>query len=166
MTPKIRNIIIFVAIGVILILIYLFFFSSSTPQSNLVSSTTLPDITGGSTSASPGNSTPSTAGDFLTLLLNVQNIKLNDAIFSDQAWNNLHDSSITLIPDNTQGRPNPFAQFGNDIPAMPNIPNITVPATVIPPTTTTPPAAITPTTPAKTIPPTIPTTTKPATTKP
>lgn len=178
MTPKIRNIIIIVAALVILVLIYFFFFSSPTPQNLVTSSDTLPNATGTSPSVTTGTGVPATAGDFLTLLLNVQNLKLNDAIFSDPAFKNLHDSSIMLIPDNTQGRPNPFAQFGNDIPSAPYIPNIPSTPSVPAPTTPTPaapvvpPAPVTPAAPAPTNPTTpktttpAPTTTKPAPTKP
>jgi hypothetical protein len=129
--PKIRNIIIFIAIAVALILIYVFFVKpSSDNQAGLVSSTPITTQTGTNNAgvAVVPNGTPLAAGDFLALLLNVKSIKLNDAIFSDPAFNGLHDSSITLVPDVTTGRPNPFAQFGND--------------TVQTTTTTTTPAAI------------------------
>ncbi len=125
--PKIRNIIIFVAIAAALILIYVFFIKpSSSDQTNLVSSTPM------SATASPSvNGTPLVTEDFLNLLLSVKNIKLDDSIFADPAFSSLHDSSITLVPDATTGRPNPFAQFGNDV-----VP--TVPATTPPVVGTTP----------------------------
>ena len=106
--PKIKNIIIFLIIAIALILIYVFFLKPSSDQDNLV-------LTTSGTSALPNvDGTSSVTQDFLTLLLNVKNIKLDDSIFSDPAFANLHDSSITLVPDATTGRPNPFAQFGND----------------------------------------------------
>lgn len=114
--PKIRNIIIFVAIGAVLILIYIFFIKSPGDQANLVSSsdTSSPNASGVNVGAADTNTANGSliTEDFLTLLLNVNNIKLNDAIFSDPAFNSLHDSSIILTPDGTEGRPNPFAQFG------------------------------------------------------
>ena len=122
MSPKIRNIIIIAVVIVVLIAAYFFFSGSSSNQASLVSSpstTQLPSI---------NNQTPDTtiptggslvAKDFLTLLLNVKGIKLDDSVFSDPAFNSLRDSSITLTPDGTEGRPNPFAQFGTDIVAMP-----------------------------------------------
>jgi hypothetical protein len=60
------------------------------------------------------NATDSVGADFLTLLLSVKNIKLEDSIFSDKAFMNLKDSSIVLIPDGTEGRTNPFAPLGQD----------------------------------------------------
>ena len=117
MVPKIKNIIIFVVIAAAFILIYIFFIKPSPDQGSLVSSpsgTSLPSVNSSGTDTSIPNGTPMVAKDFLTLLLNVKNIKLDDTIFSDLAFNSLHDSSITLTPDGTEGRPNPFAKFGND----------------------------------------------------
>jgi hypothetical protein len=101
------------------VLIYFVFMrSSSSDQGSLVSSpasTTLPNVQGASSTvagASVSGGTDLVAQDFLTLLLNVKNIKLDDSIFSDPAFNSLHDSSIVLVPDVTTGRPNPFAKFG------------------------------------------------------
>ena len=84
--------------------------------------------------------------DFLSLLLNVKNIKLDDSIFSDPAFINLHDSSITLTPDAVVGRPNPFAQFGNDaVVATPTTPTISTTSItsspILTPTTPTPATA-------------------------
>jgi len=118
MIPKIRNIIIFVIIAAVLILAYIFFVRPSSDQGSLISSpstTPLPNVSNSGTDAGAQNGNSLVPQDFLTLLLNVKNIKLDDAIFSDPAFNNLHDSSIVLTPDGTEGRPNPFAQFGNDI---------------------------------------------------
>jgi len=128
MTPKIKNIIIFVTIAVVFILIYIFFIKPSPEQPSLVSTssnTILPNIDGTTPTADTPNSMFVTQ-DFLSLLLSVQQIKIDDAIFSDPAYQSLHDSSITLIPDNTEGRPNPFAPFGHDAVTV-------VPPTCIPP---------------------------------
>jgi len=118
MTPKIRNIVIFVTIAAAFVLIYIFFIKSSPPEASLVSvpsTTSLPNIDGSLEDTNAVNEVSAlVAKDFLTLLLSVKNIKLDDAIFFDVAFSSLHDSSITLIPDGTEGRPNPFAQFGND----------------------------------------------------
>jgi hypothetical protein len=107
---NIKSLIIFISIGAIIILGYVFFFKGNNPAT--------PNLT---TSASSGTTaTPSVAagdsagGEFLTLLLNVKNIKLNDAIFTDPAFTSLKDSSIVLNPDGTEGRPNPFAPIGAD----------------------------------------------------
>lgn len=145
MVPKIRNIIIFIAIAAIFVLIYIFFIKSSPDQGSLVSTpSSTSDVDGSEADTNIPNETPLVAQDFLMLLLNVKNIKLDDAIFFDAGFNSLHDSSITLTPDGNEGRPNPFAQFGNDnIPTPQNTAN-TLPVLTIPPTL--PPLPTTPTT--------------------
>lgn len=138
--PKIKNIIIFVVIAVILILAYVFLFKKSPEQASLVSSTGNPVLP---SSASDQGSLM--GKDFLSLLLNVENIKLDDAIFTDPAFATLHDSTIELIQDGNEGRPNPFAPLGSDISAAPiNALNLNTPLTdgnvIAPPTTTPGPA--------------------------
>jgi len=151
MAPKIRNIIIFVVIAAILVLIYIFFIKPSPDQSNLVSSpstTTLPNMNGTPAASNTTTASPLGTQDFLTLLLNVKNIKLDDSIFADPAFGSLHDSSIVLVPDATTGRPNPFAQFGNDVTPIVPATNIPTAPVVMPPTSTTPATIpINPTTP-------------------
>ncbi len=126
MTAKIKNIIIFTVIAALLILIYIFFIKPAPVQQNLVSSsvgTTLPD-----TNSSDQN--PPLSNDFLSLLLSVKSIKLNDTIFSDNAFLNLKDSSILLIPAGNEGRLNPFAPIGFDTVATPPAqPEKTIPPT-------------------------------------
>ena len=116
--PKARNIIIFITIAAILVLTYVFFIrTDSSEEANLVStqnsSTDVPVVIG-----SPSDGSLS-ADDFLPLLLSVKNIKLEDGIFAEPAFKNLKDSSITLVPDGSEGRPNPFAPLGQDISPMP-----------------------------------------------
>ena len=113
MSSTIKNIIIFIVIGVILIFVYIFFFKSKAPEASLTSTSGNPVIP--STNSTDTNL--SIGKDFLTVLLNVKNIKLDDSIFSDLAFSTLHDSSILLIPDGTEGRLNPFAPIGSDITA-------------------------------------------------
>lgn len=123
--PKIKNIIIFTAIAAVFVLIYVFFIRSSPKEENLIvspSTTTLPDMNGSSASTGLQVETPLVAKDFLALLLNVRNIKLDDAILSNPAFLTLRDSSIVLIPDGNEGRPNPFAKFGNDVVTNPVVP--------------------------------------------
>jgi hypothetical protein len=133
MNPKIRNIIILIAIAAVLILIYIFVIKPSPDQDNLVSSAPLPSVNNFETGTSTANEASLVDKDFLPLLLNAKNIKLNDAIFSDLAFNSLNDSSIPLVLDGTEGRPNPFAQFGNDpvviIPVSCTLPQILDPLT-------------------------------------
>ena len=146
---KTKNIVIIIVTGIILVFIYMYFIKPSSTPDNLISVTsTVPD-----TMASIGDS--SVARDFLTLLLNVKNIKLDDTIFSDNAFTSLRDSSITLTADGTEGRANPFAPLGSDniVPVTQLIPQNTIitPTTpVIPATPVTPVTPVTPnTTPPK-----------------
>ena len=135
--PKIKNIIIFLAIGVVFVLIYFFYIKASPPVAPLVSSS------GASATSNVSGSTDSSiTQSFLTLLLSVNNIKLDDTIFSDSAFQSLHDSSITLTPDTTTGRVNPFAPLGTDVvvPAVSPTPTPTpVPVPVPVPTPTATP---------------------------
>lgn len=111
MTPKIKNTIIFATIAVILVLIYIFFIKKSPEEQNLISSSG--DITSTSTETLDQNSL--IAQNFLSVLLSVNNIGLNDVIFSDKSFINLHDSSILLTLPVDKGRLNPFAPIGSDV---------------------------------------------------
>ncbi|MSU44708.1 hypothetical protein EXS45_00795 [Candidatus Nomurabacteria bacterium] len=115
--PTIKNIIIFIVIAIIFVLIYVYFIKKDTDTATLVSSVTPLVTSSGDTLAIEDNS--AVAQEFLTLLLSVKSIKLDDAIFSDNAFISLYDSSITLIPDGNEGRINPFAPLGTDNP-LPN----------------------------------------------
>jgi hypothetical protein len=114
MASKIKNIILFTVIAAALILAYVFFFKKAPEQAPLVSSSGVPVLP-----AVSSDQTSEIGRDFLSVLLNVKNIRLNDSIFSDSAFLSLHDSSILLIPtaNETEGRPNPFAPIGSDITA-------------------------------------------------
>src|SRR3989344_2262978 len=107
---KIKNIIILVAVGGTLILVYVFFIKKSPDPGSLVVSSPLVS-TNPDTNNLDANSI--IAGDFLSLLLNVKNIRLND-------------SSITLTPDGSEGSANPFAPLGSDSATFTNT-NSTVP---------------------------------------
>ena len=130
--PKIKNIIIFTAIAAVFVLIYIFFIRPSPEEENLVLSpgaVMLPDMGGVTTGGNAQVTAPLIAKDFLSLLLNVKNIKLDDTILSDLAFLSLRDSSIVLVPDGNEGRPNPFAQFGNDAVVTPTVPDSETPLT-------------------------------------
>ena len=122
--PKIKNIIIFLVIATIFVLIYVYFIKGTPDTDTLVSSPSSVVIPNTSVLSIEDNSV--IAQEFLTLLLSVKSIKLDDAIFSDPAFISLHDSSIILIPDGNEGRPNPFAPIGTDA------------GTILPPTCTLP----------------------------
>ena len=128
--PKIKNIIIFTVIAVLLVLIYIFFIKPSPEEQNLVSSTNTNTATPTDTSTTDQNSL--IAKNLLSILLSVKSIKLNDAIFSDTAFINLHDSSILLTPSGDEGRANPFAPIGSDTVTTPVAPVLIPPATTMP----------------------------------
>lgn len=135
--PNVKNIIIFVGIGLLLVFAYIFLIPKSEEETNLVSDTA------SSATETPAGDTPETliGQEFLGLLLNVKNIKLDDSIFSSSAFMSLRDSSILLIPDGNEGRPNPFAPIGVDVLLTTSVP----PGTLAPSPNTTPPPAPLPT---------------------
>ena len=116
--PKIKNIIIFIAIAAVLILVYIFFLEPAPTQQNLISSGTTNAVSTNTGSTPDQNSAISQ--DFLSTLLNINSLKLDGTIFSDPAFTNLHDSSILLTIPTDEGRANPFAPIGVD--ATPSTP--------------------------------------------
>lgn len=111
MKKIIRNIIIVAVIALVAYVGYSVFFKSKAPvQPALVTTSGAADLSG----------TATTGGDialgkeFLTLLLNVRSLKLDDKIFSNQAFVALQDFSRPIPPDVNPGRPNPFAPIGTD----------------------------------------------------
>ena len=121
--PKLKNIIIFIVIATGIFAGYFFFLKSEPEETNLLSSpaesllkTNNPEGLG----APEGK--PAVAENFLSLFLSVKNIKLEGAVFADSAFKSLRDSSIELVPDSTEGRPNPFAKLGSDVPPPPIAP--------------------------------------------
>ena len=119
MLKTIKNIIIYVILAAVLTLVYLYFIKKSPNQEILISSvaTTLPET-------KTNDQTSKLTKDFLSILLNVKNIKLDDSIFLSPAFSNLRDSSISLVQDQIEGRLNPFAPLGSDIVATPVTPII------------------------------------------
>ena len=57
------------------------------------------------------NGTTFSGREFLKSLVNIQSIKLNDAIFKDAVFSSLRDFSKTLTPQE-KGRVNPFLPIG------------------------------------------------------
>ncbi|PIZ85965.1 hypothetical protein COX94_01460, partial [Candidatus Nomurabacteria bacterium CG_4_10_14_0_2_um_filter_33_9] len=109
MASKIKNIIIFTVIAVALILIYIFFIKPSPEEENLTSSTHFSTNDTALLDTENLDENSLIAKDFLSVLLNVTNIKLDDTIFSNKAFLSLHDSSILLVAPGDEGRLNPFA---------------------------------------------------------
>jgi hypothetical protein len=151
MLSKIKNIIIFLVIGGVLVGGYVLFSKTkSANEPSLVgSSGTLVDAEG-----SLKEQDSAIAKELLGVLLNVKNISLNDSIFDEQAFISLRDSTILLVPDGNEGRPNPFAPIGTDISLGNTIPATPVIVSTPTPTTTTPPTSTTSTTPTTPVTPT------------
>src|SRR3989338_5104033 len=112
MTSKIKNIIIFVVIAAVLALAYFLFIRGTSDEAPLVSSTPDSALPGAPTADNTTEENAGVAADFLALLLNVKNIKLDDTVLSDIVFAHLRDSTINLDRDTDEGRPNPFAPFG------------------------------------------------------
>jgi hypothetical protein len=111
MFQKLKGIIIFAVIITIVILVYVFYFRGApADEGSLTSSGAAPDAMS-QTGEAPD---PALGEEFLVLLLNIQNIKLDGTIFEDQAFKSLQDSSIVLVQDVPEGRPNPFAPIGTE----------------------------------------------------
>lgn len=149
MASKIKNLIIFVVIAVVLILIYIFFIKKAPEEQNLVSSSKLNTVLS-DTNTLDQNSV--IAKDLLSVLLSVKSIKLDDTIFSNEAFLSLQDSSILLNPSGDEGRANPFAPIGYEMLVTPvPAPTPVNSPVVVPDTTSTtstnPTTVTTPTTP-------------------
>ena len=129
MSPKIKNIIIFSVVGIVLILVYFVFIKKAPETQSLTSTSSVPTA---KTISGTVNKDSTVSKDFLTMLLSVKSIRLDDSIFSNIAFTNLHDSSIELISSTDEGRPNPFAPIGYEDTLVPK--TLVKPQTVIPPT--------------------------------
>lgn len=142
MTPKLKNIIVFIIIAVIIILLYFFFLNKKTDDRSLISSEvpSLPVTVNTNMNTNianinfNGQNNDELSQNFLSILLGVKSITLDDSIFkSDSPFFTLVDSSIFLTQDGTEGRTNPFAPIGVDVINTP--PPSTTPASNSPSTT-------------------------------
>ncbi len=111
MWSKIKNLLIFVVLGGILVVGYVFFMQKP-KEAALVSNTTQSTKTDGIVSDKKESSQLNQ--DFLGLLFSVKSINLDASVLQTESFNSLKDSSIILVPDGTEGRPNPFAPIGED----------------------------------------------------
>lgn len=81
----------------------------------------LQSVSTGTTGAPLSQNTNRTSGnteemnrEFVSMLLNLQSIKLSDDIFSEPAFSALINNTVRLNQPGNEGRPNPFAPIGTD----------------------------------------------------
>ncbi len=106
-----RKIFLFIIILVVLIVGYMYI---SGKGNKTTSAGTLGSTTG---AANVGTNASSAAQaqigqQFLTTLLNLKNIKLDDSIFTQPSFTNLQDFTAPIGATDPEGRPNPFAPLG------------------------------------------------------
>jgi hypothetical protein len=140
MNSKIKNILILVVVLVVLVLIYIFFIKKGPGEPALTTSSGDPVL--GSTNTDTGSQTSEASRDFITVLLSVKNIKLDDSIFKDSAYLSLRDSSISLVQDGNEGRPNPFAPIGSETTVAPPVLPSTTPSITTSTIPETPPSTL------------------------
>ncbi len=119
MASKIKNIILFLGIGAVLVAVYVMFLKPKPATPNLVSGTTgtttqTPTTNAGTVVDDKTKENSDLAKQFLSLLLSVRSINLDNQIFSEPSFVSLKDSTIVLVDDGSEGRPNPFAPIGSD----------------------------------------------------
>ena len=114
----IRNIIIFVVVFALAVVGYKFFFGSKTATPALQTTSGLGVGTTTTPSATTSAASSAVGGDFLSLLLNIQSIKLDDSVLSSKAFTVLQDFNRPIPPDANPGRTNPFAPIGVDSGAI------------------------------------------------
>jgi len=119
MSKTVKLILVIVVI-VALVIVGSTFISDPTGQN----SSGLQSVTTGGTAAPLTQSATTNASDvntqqinreFVSMLLNLQSIGLNDDIFSEPAFQALRDNTIRLNQPGNEGRPNPFAPIGIDV---------------------------------------------------
>jgi len=81
---------------------------------SLGSGTTAAPLTQNATTNTSVADTEEINREFISMLLNLQTINLNDDIFSEPAFQALVDNTVRLNQPGNQGRPNPFAPIGTD----------------------------------------------------
>jgi hypothetical protein len=109
MKGKIKNVIFIVIIVAAVFVVYSVFFKKEAAPA--LQSTT------GATAPTPQGQ--ELGQEFLSTLLGLRTIKLDDSIFTSPSFNFLRDFTTVLIPEGNEGRPNPFAPIGVEFGAPP-----------------------------------------------
>lgn len=107
MNSTLKNILIFVLIFAVLAGGYYFFIGNKTETQGL---TSIDPVTG--VDISPADD--GVGSEFLSTLLNIKNIKLDNSIFLSSAFKSLQDYTTILVDQGNSGRSNPFAPIGAD----------------------------------------------------
>ncbi|MDQ5954864.1 MAG: hypothetical protein QG583_792 [Patescibacteria group bacterium] len=139
MSPKIKNIIIFVGIGLVLVVLYIVLFNKKPEEESfIVSTTTEEERAIDAFSATLPDENSEIAQEFLAELLSIKSLQLDDAIFAGIVFSSLKDPDVVITQDEKEGRPNPFAPIGFGATPTPSAPVIpTTPVTTGTTTTTT-----------------------------
>jgi len=114
MNSTLKNALMFVGIGVILVLVYVFLIKKDAPEENLTTTSNIP-ITNTDIKTALDNDNLldiELAQEIIAALSSVKSISLEDSIFSSIAFKSLVDGTIPLDATNDEGRPNPFAPIG------------------------------------------------------
>lgn len=114
MLSKIKKIILFLILAIILFAIYFLFLKPKTQEPNLQTQTAENNSTTENQNEKENNKESILAKEFLNLLLNVKSIEVNQDFFANPIFRNLKDSEVLLSQDKSEGRPNPFAPIGQD----------------------------------------------------
>ena len=104
-----RNMIIIIAVVVVALIAYIVFFKKDDSAQTGGLTTLAGDTT------TPGAATSDvqvTSQQFLTELLNIDSINIDNSIVTNPAFVVLKDRSLPIDPDNDPGRINPFAPIG------------------------------------------------------
>ena len=110
-----RNILIIVGAAAVLTVVYFIFFKKGSTDSTsslqtVAGSDTTPTLSTGDIQV--------TSQQFLSELLNIDSIKIDDSIVTNPAFTVLVDLSNPIEPDTNPGRINPFAPLGSDSAAV------------------------------------------------
>ena len=120
MNSKLKTILIIVGVIVLIGAVIYFVSSKSSPTESRGLVTNGTAATAVTPSATPG----STIGrEFVSMLLNLREITLDNSLFNDPAFISLNDYTITLVQPGGEGRANPFAPFTTTVVPSLNIQN-------------------------------------------
>jgi hypothetical protein len=126
MKGNIKNLILLVVIGAVLVFVYFYFFQKDEPEENLVSNSLVTPTNVNVNTVNPSLPLDDEfAGQIVSTLSSIKTINLDTRIFESLAFKSLMDGTVVLTPDQNVGRLNPFAPIGVDRNANTTIPTST-----------------------------------------